>query len=101
MDGSAWVTELAMVLGGSDKPGAAEAASGYAARVPASYRDLTTPAEAAADLAELEALDRLVAQLPDPDPEIAPDAAVPGAAFGGPHRLVVRDWGETADGFRI
>jgi len=73
------VRELAALLGGPE--GAAQAAM-FASRVPASYREQTSPAEAALDVAALAALT-------DPsqgDTDVAPA----GAAFGGHHRLEVR-----------
>jgi glutamate dehydrogenase len=73
----AWEEKLASLLPGPD---AAAAAAGFAARVPASYREGTSPAEAALDVAELGAL----AAVPDSGPGSA------DAAFGGHHRLVVR-----------
>ena len=48
-----WVRDLASVL---DGPDAAATAAGFAARVPASYREGTPPGEAALDMAELGAL---------------------------------------------
>ena len=73
---------------------AAATAASFAARVPASYREGTSPAEAALDVAELTAL----AETPVTGAE--PDWA--GAAFGGHHRLVVRPAVDTEEyTFRI
>jgi len=99
MKGSAWVTDLAMLLGGSEEVPAVEVASSFAELVPASYRDLTTPVEAAADLVELGRLENLVAQLPATNSESMTGALT--AAFGGLHRLVVRHSNEAVGEFRI
>jgi glutamate dehydrogenase len=81
---SVWVQELASLLTGrgATDAAAATAAASFAARVPASYREDTSPAEAALDVTELTAL----AETPDSGAE--PEWA--GAAFGGHHLLVVR-----------
>jgi glutamate dehydrogenase len=85
------VRDLASVL---DGPDAAATAAGFAARVPASYREGTPPAEAALDIAELVALS---------DSPVSANTANPaGAAFGGHHRLAVRPARDTDDStFRI
>jgi glutamate dehydrogenase len=74
-----WVRELASLVPGPDA--GAQAAS-FAARVPVSYREQTSPQEAALDMADLAAL----AALPPTDV----GAVSAGAAFGGHHRLSVR-----------
>ncbi len=73
--------------------GAAGRAAGFAARAPAGYRERTSPAEAALDLAEIAAL-------------VAGAAGHPGAlpaeaAFGGPHRLALRPSSDSGCSFRI
>ena len=75
-----WVERLAALLPGDE---AASRANAFAARVPASYRERTDPADAARDLAELEGLaTRVDGSGPSP-----PWAELP---FGGHHRLTVR-----------
>ena len=89
MGESTWVGELAALLPGPDRDAAAAA---FAARAPASYRDQTSPEEAARDLAELGAL----AAQASPD---AGDAA--RGVFGGSHRLAVRPSSDPSWTFRI
>jgi glutamate dehydrogenase len=67
---------------GTDGAALARAAS-FAARTSASYQDLTTPAEAALDLAQLEQL------VPEPDWP-GDDGGTRADPFGGPHRFAVR-----------
>jgi glutamate dehydrogenase len=75
-----WVERLAALLPGDD---AGSRANAFAARVPASYRERTEPADAARDLAELEQLSAGV-----DDSGASPHwAELP---FGGHHRLTVR-----------
>jgi glutamate dehydrogenase len=78
-EASKWARDLASALEGTDTAGTA---ARFAARVPASYREGTSPPEAARDITELSAL----AESPAP-PSAAGSA---GAAFGGHHRLAVR-----------
>jgi glutamate dehydrogenase len=88
---SVWTRELQSLLEGPDA--AAEAAS-FAARVPASYREGTSPGEAAVDIGELSAL----AEAPVPATASSPA----GVAFGGHHRLAVRPaLGDDDSTFRI
>jgi glutamate dehydrogenase len=88
---SDWVRQLTSLLEG---PEAAARAASFAARVLASYREGTSPGEAALDIAELSAL----AGTPVPDSARSPT----GAAFGGHHRLAVRPALGTDDStFRI
>ncbi|HUJ65737.1 MAG TPA: NAD-glutamate dehydrogenase domain-containing protein [Acidimicrobiales bacterium] len=86
---SDWVTELAAQLPGPD---AATTAADFGRRAPASYRDLTSPEEAASDLAELSALF---------SGESSEEGRPAGAAFGGRHRLVVRPARDDDYTFRI
>jgi glutamate dehydrogenase len=76
---TAWVQDVAARLAGPDTLGEVER---FAVRLPAGYREGTSPAEAAQDLAELAALAET------PDGEVGTESA--GAAFGGHHRLAVR-----------
>jgi glutamate dehydrogenase len=88
---SAWVGDLASLLEGPDAP---TRAARFVARVPASYREGTSPGEAAVDIAELSAL----ADGPVPATATSPT----GVAFGGHHRLAVRPALGTDDStFRI
>jgi glutamate dehydrogenase len=83
------VTQLAALLPGPDAPARAAA---FESRAPASYRDLTSPEEAAHDLTELAELFEV---------SVSDDAQPAGAAFGGRHRLVVRPARHDAYTFRI
>jgi glutamate dehydrogenase len=83
------VTQLAALLPGPDAPARAAA---FESRAPASYRDLTSPEEAAHDLTELAGLFEVSG---------SDDAQPAGAAFGGRHRLVVRPARHDAYTFRI
>jgi glutamate dehydrogenase len=83
------VTQLAALLPGPDAPARAAA---FESRAPASYRDLTSPEEAAHDLTELAELFEASG---------SDDAQPAGAAFGGRHRLVVRPARHDAYTFRI
>jgi glutamate dehydrogenase len=92
------VQELASFIRDTANPASATAATAtaarLAARVPASYREGTSPAEAALDVAELAALAET------PVTGVEPEWA--GAAFGGHHRLVVRPATDTEEyTFRI
>jgi glutamate dehydrogenase len=83
------VEQLAALLPGPTSD--ADAAS-FESRAPASYRDLTTPEEAAHDLEELRELFQATQ---------SGEAQPAGAAFGGRHRLVVRPARDDAYTFRI
>ncbi|MGH9054289.1 MAG: NAD-glutamate dehydrogenase domain-containing protein [Acidimicrobiales bacterium] len=89
---SRWAEELASGLGGDDPQGRA---TSFAARSPASYRDQTSPAEAALDVSELEALAAVAAGAGDAG------ATASGDAFGGRHRLLVRPSRDDECTFRI
>jgi len=86
---SKWFAELAALLPGQN---ATEASASFARRAPASYRELTSPEEAAHDLSELHALTQGV-----PSGSGEPT----GGAFGGRHRLVVRPATPATGTFRI
>jgi glutamate dehydrogenase len=86
---SEWEAELATHLPG---PGAGAAAADFSDRAPASYKDQTSPAEAALDLAELAEL----------QPRGQAGAATgAGGVFGGDHRLVVRASEDPGCTFRL
>ena len=87
--------ELASLLADDDSE---SVAASFASRAPASYRDQTSPAEAARDIGELAALRRQIEQGQTGRSE-APGAF--GLVFGGPHRLVVRPSADEAYLFRI
>jgi glutamate dehydrogenase len=90
-EASDWTRDLASRLDGPDAEGKAVSFTG---RVPASYREGTSPEQAVLDLAELAALAE------SPIPPAATSAA--GVAFGGHHRLAVRPALGTDDStFRI
>jgi glutamate dehydrogenase len=76
--GSEWVQQLAARL---PSPRAAVEAAAFAARVPASYRERTTPEDAAFDAVQLS-------KLAQSGPDTGPTGA--GAVFGGHHLLAVR-----------
>jgi glutamate dehydrogenase len=83
-EASSWEEELAGLLSGPD---AAARAGAFAARVPAGYRERTSPVDAAIDLEELAAL----RDPSEPGPsERDTDGRLAGRAFGGHHRLAVR-----------
>ena len=75
----AWQEAVATLLAGPD---AADRASAFADRVPASYRERMPPAEAVTDIGELA---DLAVSWPAEG-----DEAGAGSRFGGHHRLVVR-----------
>jgi glutamate dehydrogenase len=79
---ASWWRRVASLLPGADAAGEAER---FAARTQTSYRERTSPEEAALDLAELGAL----AALPEPGARSGPPGA-PDGAFGGHHLLAVR-----------
>ncbi len=86
---SEWAAQLAALLPGPD---AGARAAAFEARAPVSYRDLTSPEEAAHDLTVLA----------EPFEVSGSGEAQPaGAAFGGRHRLVVRPARDDAYTFRI
>ncbi len=86
---SEWAAQLAALLPGPD---AGARAAAFEGRAPASYRELTSPEEAAQDLTDLAELFEVSGT----------DLAQPaGAAFGGRHRLVVRPARDDAYTFRI
>ncbi len=86
---SKWFAELAALLPDQN---ARDGSASFARRAPASYRDLTSPEEAAHDLSELHALSEGVPS----------DSGEPsGGAFGGRHRLVVRPARHASCTFRI
>jgi glutamate dehydrogenase len=91
------VKELSSLLADDDSE---SVATSFAARAPASYRDQTSPAEAARDIGELAALRRQAEQSQAGRSE-ATGVGTFVPVFGGPHRLVVRP--STDDGclFRI
>ncbi|MGH9116250.1 MAG: NAD-glutamate dehydrogenase domain-containing protein, partial [Acidimicrobiales bacterium] len=101
---SRWAEELASCHEGDDPRGRA---ASFDARAPASYRDQTSPAEAALDLSELEALAAAGtgvagATAPDGADRAAPAGADrAGDAFGGRHRLLVRPSRDDECTFRI
>jgi glutamate dehydrogenase len=76
-----WVERLAAQLPGDD---ATSRATAFAARVPASYRERTTPEDAARDLTELGQLAAQRVGAGDDSPQWAE------LPFGGHHRLTVR-----------
>jgi glutamate dehydrogenase len=80
-----WVERLAALLPGED---AISRATAFAARVPASYRERTTPDDAARDLEELQALVARTGGAGDVSPRWAE------LPFGGHHRLTVRPVGQ-------
>jgi glutamate dehydrogenase len=92
---SPWVEQLASVLKARDSGAGPqeEALADFVARAPATYRDQTSPAEAARDMAELVEL--IAAE--------GADAVTTGpvAVFGSRHRLVVRPSDDEACTFRI
>ena len=87
---SEWARELAAHLAGAD---AESAAASFAARAPASYKDQTSPAQAAIDLAELGEL--------HPPHQANEGIALGGAVFGGDHRLLVRPSEDPRCTFRL
>ncbi|HEX6394792.1 MAG TPA: NAD-glutamate dehydrogenase domain-containing protein [Acidimicrobiales bacterium] len=87
---SEWASELAAHIAG---PHAESAAASFAARAPASYKDQTSPAEAALDLAELAEL--------HPPHQANGGTALGGGVFGGDHRLLVRPSEDPACTFRL
>jgi glutamate dehydrogenase len=99
-DESPWVEHLAAVLR-ARHPGAGpdeQALADFVARAPASYRDQTSPAEAARDMAELAMLFAAGAAA-----VAAGDPATTGpmAVFGSRHRLAVRPSADQACTFRL
>ena len=87
---SGWERELASELPGPD---AESAAAEFAARAPTSYKDQTTPALAALDLAQLTELEH-------GEQPATGDKGV-GVVFGGEHRLVVRQSADPGCTFRL
>ena len=86
---SDWEDQLAANLPGPD---ASTRAASFAARAPASYKDQTSPAEAALDaveLSELEEEDEAHGRMPA------------GGVFGGHHHLAVRPSAESGCTFRL
>ncbi len=94
---SQWVKELASLLADDESD---SVAASFAGRAPASYRDQTSPAEAARDIGELAALGRQTEQ-GQPGRSEAVGAGAFGLVFGGPHRLVVRPSSDEGSLFRI
>ena len=86
---SDWERELAATLPG---PEASSRAASFASRAPASYRDLTSPADAALDLAQL---DEVEAQ------RVQGGETPTGGVFGVDHRLLVRPSPEAECTFRL
>ena len=87
---SEWARELAAHIAGPD---AESAAASFAARAPASYKDQTSPAQAALDLAELGEL--------HPPHQANEGIALGGGVFGGDHRLLVRPSEDPRCSFRL
>jgi glutamate dehydrogenase len=90
---SPWLKELAASLHDAGIPGADVVAAGFAARASLAYRELTTPAEAVLDIAELAAL--------GPDLAAGVERSPLADVFGPTHRLLVRPSTDPAISFRL
>lgn len=80
-DASSWDRELASLAAGGDRARLER----FLSRLPAGYRERTSPAEALADLAEVEALAETAAS-----PAIGPAGSAEQPVMGLRHRLAVR-----------
>ena len=95
-----WEEQVATLLAGD---GRAALAAPFIAIAPPSYRDQTSPADAALDAIEMQVLLDGTAQTDDParHEKAAPNGAESDRVFGGAHRLVVRPGADPDCTFRI